>query len=322
MNRTAEPLTVTVPLSFEAHSLAQEYSRRLSNPQKVKQVYLNTLAVYAVDNYLRCLQFETDWNSSDSRNPLIIRLMDVADLTLKNIGKIECRPVLPEAEVCEIPAEVMEDRIGYAIVQLSSDLKSANILGFTTQPALEVPFHQLQSTEDFLIYLSELEQANSSTDKNLVPPAPVPQLNTPELVKLGKWFDGVIGAGWQALDELLNPLQLGVAFKKNISVTRGKKIDLGMQLDDFSVALVVKLTSEIANEVNILIQLHPLNNIIFPAGVQLFVSDESGAILDQVTSREEDNWIQLELSAEYGESFSVTVAYQETEVTQDFVLES
>ena len=322
MKRTAEPLTVTLPLSFEAHSLAQEYSRCLSNPQKAKQVYLNTLAVYAVDSYLRCLQFETDWNSSDSRNPLMLRLMDVADLTLKNIGKIECRPVLPEAEVCEIPPEVMEDRIGYAIVQLSADLKSANILGFITQPALEVPLHQLQSTEDFLIYLSELEQANSSADKNLVSSDPVPQLQTPELVKLGKWFDGIIGAGWQAIDELLNPLQLGVAFKKNLSVTRGKKIDLGMQLDDFSVALVVKMTPEVANEVNILIQLHPLNNIIFPAGVQLIISDESGTTLDQVTSREEDNWIQLELSAEYGEKFSVTVTYLETEVTQNFVLES
>lgn len=313
MNKTTELLTVTVPLSFEAHSLAQEYGSSLSNLQKAKQVYLNTLAVYAVDHYLRCLGFETDWQSSDSRNQLMLKLMDVADLNIKQVGKLECRPVLPEAEICEIPPEVWSDRIGYVAVQLNPSLKEATILGFSQKAAAEVFLSQLQSLEDFLVYLSNIEQAQSLS---------IPQSEPSIIVKLGQWFEGIIEADWQTIDKLLNPLQLGVAFKQEMSITRGQKIDLGVQVDGLSVALVVKLTSEATEEVNILIQLYPLERLSFPAGVQLIVVDELGETVDEVTSREEDNWIQLELSAEFGENFSVTVAYKEANVTQDFVLDS
>ena len=69
MSHTTEPLLFTVPLSFEAHSIAQHFQRQQSPTQKAKQVYLNTLAVYAVDFYLRCLGFELNPEQSDSRNP-------------------------------------------------------------------------------------------------------------------------------------------------------------------------------------------------------------------------------------------------------------
>lgn len=305
MNSITDQLTFTVPLSFEAHSIAQECRQGISNPLKAKQVYLNTLAVYAVDYYLRFMGFKTDWNKSDSRNHLAIKLMDVADLEVKNIGKLECRPVLLEAEVCEIPPEVWEDRIGYVAVQLNSSLKEANILGFTRQAAAEVSLNQLQSLEDFLLYLSDIEVEfrphGSST-----------------IVKIGQWLEGIVDAGWLTIHEILNPQQLGLAFKSGISITRGQIIDLGMQLDKISVALVVKITSESEAEVDILNQVHPFGEIALPEGVKLIISDESGETVLEVTSRDEDNWIQLEFSAELGEKFKITLAYNESKVTKEF----
>ena len=305
MNSITDQVTFTVPLSFEAHSVAQKCRQGISNPLKAKQVYLNTLAVYAVDYYLRFMGFNTDWNKTKRRNHLAIKLMDVADLEVKNIGRLECRPVLPEAEVCEIPPEVWEDRIGYVAVQLNSSLKEANILGFTRQAAVEVSLNQLQSLSDFLLYLSELEVD------------PHPQESS-TLVKLGQWLEGIVDAGWQTIDEILNPQQLGLAFMSGITMTRGQKIDLGMQLDKISVALVVKITSEIEAEVDILIQVHPMGQIILPQGVKLIISDKSGETVLEVISREEDNWIQQEFSAELGEKFRITVAYGESEVTKEF----
>ena len=41
-------LTFTVPLTQEAHQLAEKHRCQQHDPQKGKQVYLNTLAVYAV----------------------------------------------------------------------------------------------------------------------------------------------------------------------------------------------------------------------------------------------------------------------------------
>jgi len=306
MNSITDKLTFGVPLSIEAHTIAQECSRGIPNNLKRQQVYLNTLAVYAVDNYLQCMGFETDWKASDSHNNLAIKLMNVADLEVKSIGKLECRPVLPKAEVCEIPPEVWEDRVGYVAVLLDPALKEATILGFTMQAAAEVSLNQLQSLSDFLLYLSELEVVKSLQKED-----------SSSLVKIGHWLDGVVDAGWQTIDHLLNPQQLGLAFRNAVSMTRGQKIDLGV-LDKISVALVVKIASESEGEVDILTQVYPVGQNVLPEGVKLSISDESGEALLDVTSRDEDNWIQLEFSAELGEKFQIVVAYGDSSQTGEF----
>ncbi len=306
MNSIIDKLTFGVPLSIEAHTIAQECSQGIPNNLKRQQVYLNTLAVYAVDKYLQCMGFETDWKASDSRNNLAIKLMNVADLEVKSIGKLECRPVLPKAEVCEIPPEVWEDRVGYVAVQLDPALKEATILGFTLQAAAEVSLNQLQSLSDFLLYLSELEVVKSPQ-----------QEDSSRLVKIGHWLDGVVDAGWQTIDHLLNPQQLGLAFKNAVSMTRGQKIDLG-GLDNISVALVVKIASESEGEVEILTQLYPVGQNVLPEGVKLSISDESEEALLDVTSRDEDNWIQLEFSAEVGEKFQIVVGYGDSQEIREF----
>lgn len=307
MNSITEQLTFSVALSTEAHGIAQEYSQAISNPDKRRQIYLNTLAVYAVDNYLQCMGFETDWQGSDSCDFLVIQLMNVADLKVKNLGKLECRPVLPKAEVCEIPPEVWEDRVGYVAVQFNSDLKEAKILGFTPQAEAEVPLSQLQSLENFLLYLSELEIAKSPQDED-----------SSSLVKIGQWLDGFVDASWQTIEHLLNPQQLGFAFKSAVSMTRGQKIDLGMYLEQISVALVVKVVAGSGLEVDILTQVYPVGNHVLPEGVKLNIIDNLGENVLEVISRDEDNWIQLEFSAELGERFQIMVAYGESQQTKMF----
>ncbi|MHC5937086.1 DUF1822 family protein [Nostoc sp.] len=307
MTSITNQLIFSISLSIEAHAIAQEYSQGISNIVKQKQVYLNTLAVYAVDNYLQCMGFATDWKASDSHNNLAVKLMDVADLEVKNIGKLECRPVLPKAEVCKIPPEVWSDRVGYVAVQLNSALKEATILGFTPQAAAEISLSQLQSLSDFLLYLSELEVAKSPKTEA-----------SSSLVKIGQWLDGAVDTGWQTLEHLLNPQQLGLAFKNALSMTRGQKIDFGAEVEGISVALVVKIASEGEGEVDILTQVYPVRENILPEGVKLSINDESGATVLEVTSRDEDNWIQLEFTAELAEKFQVKVVYKDLQQTREF----
>lgn len=307
MTSITNQLIFSIPLSIEAHTIAQEYSQGISNIVKQKQIYLNTLAVYAVDNYLQCMGFATDWKASDSHNNLAVKLMDVADLEVKNIGKLECRPVLPKAEVCKIPPEVWSDRVGYVAVQLNSALREATILGFTPQAAAEISLSQLQSLSDFLLYLSELEVAKSPKTEA-----------SSSLVKIGQWLDGAVDAGWQTLEHLLNPQQLGLAFKNAVSMTRGQKIDFGAEVEGISVALVVKIASEADGEVDILTQVYPVGQNVLPEGVKLSISDESGATVLEVTSRDEDNWIQLEFTAELAEKFQVKVVYRDLQQTREF----
>ena len=155
-----EPLTFTVLLSLSAHLKAKEFSYHQSNLQKAQQVYHNTLAVYAVNYYLHCLEFETNLEASDSYNPIMRTLMDVADLEVKNYGKLECRPVLVDSQVCHFPVEVWSERIGYVAVQLNESLSRATLLGFFKRARTEeLPLSKLQPLEDLTSYLSDNKQA-------------------------------------------------------------------------------------------------------------------------------------------------------------------
>lgn len=120
----------TVPIASTAYQLAKSFQNQYENPTKARQVYLNTLAVYAVDTYCQCLSIETNIEYFESLNSVTQALMDIADIEIEGIGKLECRPVLPEDEYCYIPIETWENRIGYVAVEINDSLKEATLLGF------------------------------------------------------------------------------------------------------------------------------------------------------------------------------------------------
>jgi len=304
MSKMIEPITFTVPLSFEAHDIAQQCAEK-SSPTKFKQVYLNTLAVYAVDSYLRCMGFETNLEKSESRDSLMLKFVDVADLDVVGVGKIECRPVLPDSQTCHIPSDAWENRIGYVAVQLNQSLKAATLLGFTRTVAQEVPLTEMNSLDDFLAYMNQIQQL--------------------KLVNLMNWFDEVFDAGWQVIDELLNPKQLqfrSARSNKALPINRGQKIDLGMQLAEHSVALLVTLPPEPDSEMDILVEVYPMGNQTYlPPGLKLMLTDElSAEVILQTESRDADNFLQFKFTPDLRELFSITVALGEVNVKQSFRL--
>jgi Protein of unknown function (DUF1822) len=194
---TADALTYTVPLSFEAHSLAQRYSKHQNRPDKAKQVYLNTLAIYAVEHYFRCMGFTTDWEDSDSRKPIVQKFLDIADLDVRRLGKFECRPILPGADQLEVPCEAWDERRGYVAVQLTQSLKEATLIGFVPQLAQEsIPLNQLRAFEEFPEYLSQIKQ-------------PVEQ----KIVHLSKWLNNIFETGWQTIEELFSTQTYSIGFR-------------------------------------------------------------------------------------------------------------
>lgn len=306
MNSMAETLTFNVPLSFEAHAIAERLRQQQPNLRKAKQVYLNTLAVYAVDFYLRCMGFETDWAASDSRNLALVRSMDVADLQVKHVGRLECRPVLPQADVCAIPPEVQSDRIGYVAVCLDQALKQATLLGFTQTAAQSIPLNQLQSLETLLAYCNQRRCTET------------------EVVNLRSWFGGAAEATWLTLEELFNleRVELAVGFRNDaLAISRGQQINLGMQVTEQSVALVVTLPPKATSEIDIRVQVYPMGDQPhLPPGLKLFVMDETNRVVLDTFSREADNLIQLEFSAVLEERFSIAIALGDCTVRQTFVI--
>ncbi|RAM49629.1 MAG: hypothetical protein C6Y22_21630 [Hapalosiphonaceae cyanobacterium JJU2] len=314
MNKTEiiESLTFTVSLSFEMHKVAQQYCQRQFSREKVQQVYHNTLAVQAVNFYLECIGWQTDWTESDSHDPVMQAFTDVADLEVKNYGKLECRPVFSDTEACHVPPDVWEDRIGYLVVHLNESLTKATILGFT--PTVEekqgiIPLCELRSLAEFPEYLSHFKPVN-----------------------LCQWFQGIFESGWLLVEEVLSKEQIELAFgnargqqpafiSQQFDIMRARKIDLGMKLASHSVALIVSPRPADKEEVDILVQVHPLpEKTYLPEGIKMIVQDEKGTDVLDTKSRKQDNYIQLKFTAESGEYFSIKVALENASVTESFLI--
>ena len=300
MNPEIEAWTFTVPLALEAHSQAEQFRRSQPNPHKAKQVYLNTLAVYAVNSYLQGRGFETDLDKSASYDPVMQMLMDTADLVVKNRGKLECRPVLPESEVVCIPAEVWEERIGYVAVQLHESLREATLLGFVEKVSRsELPLVRLRSLEALPGYLNKIKP----------------------LVNLSQWFEYVFEAGWQAVEALLGtePPELAFSFRSVPSIKRCKLIELGTPGQ--SVAVIVAIAGESEQEMDISVEVQPPKGQTYlPPNLQLIVLDEDGEAVIDAHARNDNKNIQLEFGGEPGDRFSVKVALGDVSVTENFVV--
>jgi hypothetical protein len=284
-----------IPLGIEAHCWAGKFAAEQATTEKSKQVYLNTLAVYAVHRYLKWLGIETDLSQSDCWNPILRNRWNVADLVVPDIGKLECLPVLPEETTVSLPSEVTEERIGYLAIQFSDRLDQVQLLGFTRTAIVEVlEISRLQSLDELIDLIS------------------------PQPVNLEDWVAAIFDEVWLPIEALLSPRKLSYARSRD-KIERAKKIDLGLLVNDQQIALVVSIWTEENQEKGVLIQVCSMGEKeSLPPGLKLTVtleSDEAEAI-----AREVDNLIQLEFSELPGKQFTVQVSLENESVTEKFVV--
>jgi hypothetical protein len=307
MKTMTTPLAFPVPLTRLAHQLAQRFSQQHSHANKAKQVYLNTLAIYAVNYYLECFGIETDLEASDSWNPVLQTLTNVADLKIKDRGKLECCPLLPNNNFCRISLDAISERIGYVAVCLNRELTEASLLGFVERVDSEILFlNQLNPLEDLVGYLDRVQVFTS----------------------LSQWFEGIFESGWQTLETFLSQqpeyAAIGIRTDNNAGdrsiIKATKLIDLGMQLGKNSVVLLVatSLNEENNYSVKVQVQTSPGNQYL-PPNLKLFLLSEAGEVIREVASRSLDNIIQLPLfQCQSGENFQLRVALNNFSIIESF----
>ncbi len=318
MNQLQASITFPVPLSFSAHARAEEFRRQQSNPQTAKQVYLNTLAVYAVDFYLRCLGIDTAIAQSDSQNPLCLKFMNVADLVVQSIGKLECRPVLPGADTLEIPAEVQADRVGYVAVQFDQALKQAQILGFTTTATATIPLDQLQSIDALPEYLQQLRSIASSE-------SPVLDRVNLRQINLRKWLDNCFETGWQDLQMIFssNPSKLAFRSTDNAAqriVERGKLLQLTTPQTTTEILLQITLKAASENDMNVKVQiLSSSDQKYLPVDLQVRILDNHQIAVMQAVAAPTNQNMEFNFTAQLNERFSVEIHLGEILFSENFV---
>jgi Protein of unknown function (DUF1822) len=313
-----ENFAVPLPITQAARRIAQNFASQQPTPEKAAQVRLNTIAVWVVNEYLQMMDIATNLTASDSWNPVMRLFADVADLAMPSLGSLECRPVGSMEQTCSVPPETWEERIAYVVVQIDESLQEAKLLGFVPSVATEeLPLTQLQPPEAFIEHLGNLRESKAT------------------IVNLRQWFAGIFESGWQSIEALWNSQEptLGFAFRSpeifepqtpdhSNPVTRSAKLlDLGIQIADQPLMLIVEISPQDDQKTNIRLQLHPTGSEIYlPQGVQLTVLDDSGTVFLEAQARSADNYIQLQLRGDTEEIFSVRVALNDISITEQFVI--
>jgi hypothetical protein len=336
-NETPQDWSIPLPITRESQEIAQQFANEQPTQQKALQVYLNTLAVCTVNNYLRIMDIPTDLTAGDSWNPIVRLAADVADLWVTNLGCLECRPVLatkldvktaqrpnnhlrfrffgskPTSEpksspvFCYIPPEVHFGRMGYVVVEIDSEQQEATLLGFSqTAGSGELLISQLQSINDMLQHLESQK------------PLPIKPVN------LSQWLQDVFEVGWQSVESLLDEQKTNYAFRRRIanSIRRAKPIQLDLQLAKPPIALVVTLTPQKSTNFDISLQVLTLRDETYlPSGLRLTVLDDLGETFLEVSSGRTDNLLQTrQFGGRSGERFRVQISLGEDSIAEDFVI--
>lgn len=155
-------------------------------------------------------------------------------------------------------------------------------------------------------------------------PAKLPEsLQNPKTL-LSQWLQDRVEETWLAIDSLLAPeAYLALSTRNsNDNISRGKLINLGVKLDQQSVALLVTIQPEADEKMNVLVQLHPRGGERFlPPEIKLTLRSKAGKILQEAESRSQDNYIQLQsFKGLIGKGFSLEVSLLDSLVKEDFEL--
>ncbi|HIK10122.1 MAG TPA: DUF1822 family protein [Oscillatoriaceae cyanobacterium M33_DOE_052] len=293
-------------------TLAKQFALEQPNRQKAEQVYFNTLAVCVVHDYLQWMGINTELTAGDSWHQIPRLVSDVADLQVTGLGRLECRPMREHEQICVIPPEVWEERLGYVVVQIQDSLKEAQILGFIKSPhEQQLPVSHLQPIETLLTTLAGLRVRS--------------EIST-SFVNLSQWLQGLFTANWQSVSAIFGSENLAYNFRNfpregDAGVEGAKLIDLEMQFGSQTVVLLVALTPEPDN-IAVRVRLYPPDGEIYlPPNLRLMLLSPEGDVLGEVRSRRQDNYIQLpRFTGEVGERFSIQVALETATIVENFVI--
>lgn len=151
----------------------------------------------------------------------------------------------------------------------------------------------------------------------------------PTLTHLKQWLQKGLDQGWQTLDQLLTPqsMNLALSFRKGtergINIEGVKLIDLGLQLGNQSVALLLGLSQLENNKVEVRVQLLPISKQSYlPAEIELSLLSSSEKVLQTVQAREGDQLIQLKrFTCTMGKSFKIKMCFREFCWMETFVMQ-
>jgi Protein of unknown function (DUF1822) len=264
-----------------------------------RQVYLNSLALYAADWYLKCLQFETQ--HEDQSDWWMQYLSKSAALEVAGIGKLECIPVVGDAATITLSPDLKDDRVGYLFVKLNESLTSAEIMGFMPKYSETVRLDRLESTDKLIDYLCDLELE------------PKPIITSPSPIDLLEgWGLGIFNGIWKAIDELsLTPAYRSRRSLLSLKSTGGGgRIKLGNLPESPTVIVTIEYQQVDDVNFNLYLQIYPESpELTLPIDLK-FSAVSDGIEIDSIYTKADNVSGEIVLeNGKKGESFNLEVEF-------------
>lgn len=347
----------TVWLEPEHFLLANQIrSSEMTNASNSWQVYLNTLGLLAFEEWIR----ESLPGKKISRDTNSIAIAGNVKVGEFKFCAIATEHLLDE--VANIPQEVIEKpelaAHFYVLLEVLEEQEEVAIRGFLPYNQLielksnvelpindgcyQIPLSSFDIEPNHLLvyqrYVQASEFAVPVVNSQVSPVTQVSEnLSTfvrSNTTKLSQWLQGVIDEGWQAIDSLSSPelsLALSTRNVDNNNTKRAKIIDLGIDLGNQKVALLLNISPDIGSDstdnhvqekISVSTQLYPLGGERFlPHNIKLILLSKAGKVLQEVTSRIQDNYIQLKpFKGEPGKKFSIQISLGDISVKENFEL--
>lgn len=301
---------VPLPVPSEARTQARHFAQSGRDALQARQIYLNTLAVWLMKQYLHWMGLKTDLAASPSWNPVLHLCEDNAALQIATLGLLECRTVQPNQRLCQLPPETWHDRLGYVVIELSPSATEAWWLGFSPDPyegQLDLE-HHLLPPEALFDHIAALRDDVPLLVTHLHPKSPAWQ----------QW-----GAPLSTLPESLHPLvPIRGPSDTPDELNRAKMIDLEVHLNPCTVTLLIVLVPQPNHQCSVGIRVLPGPGARYlPPHLVLTLLSETGSVTASVTARLHDHWMQLpRFSGDWGEQFQIQLQLNQSRITETFAL--
>jgi hypothetical protein len=311
---------------------------RTSNESQQWQVYLNTLALLCLEEWLRermpnvIINRERDINDSASYLKVgdfkvcIIATENLLDEIIHLPQDVLIRPEL--AAHFYVILEVLEEEEqviirGLQCYDLLNNYRIQVNLSIQADGCYPFPLSIFDAEPNRLLaYCRHLDPSAITLPVREKGLEVVRETRT----KLSRWLQGIVDEGWQTLDALINSeANLALATRNTFLGTGtkvGKIINLGMQLGSQTVAMLITVTQESEEKIGINLQIYPTGGESYlPPDLQLTLLSKAGKILQEVRSRSQDSYIQLKsFKGEPGKRFSIEISLGDVNVKEEFEL--
>lgn len=331
-------LPETIWLEAEDYDRASNISNSIKSEAQSWQTYLNLLALFGLKTWLaENLPQQKLKSQIDVQQQTYY--LKVGDFT---VSAIAIENVLDEVVFVSQQQLHNQPTHFYVVLEINEEAEEAIFRGLLRRDLLDSYVQQSRglstANETYSLPLSWFDPEPShllSYCKHLaaeaisLPEKTKSSVNLQQAIsttktKLSQWLQNTVSDAWLTIENLIDP-QMNLAFStRNVTqkYKRGKLIDLDVESKRVTMALLITITEEADDKIEVNVQLYPTNKEQYlPPQVQLILLSKADKNLQSVQARYKDNYIQLKpFKGKPGKSFSIEIALGKSKIREYFEL--